>query len=115
MATPSIVAVNQTVVLSVTKVVISYLLRYCLAIILVLLQVTNMEDFIYLFLFGDNQPSVQTSNSSVIHSYSVAGSYQTSITIEGIGTSIHFETVIIVQGGYSSSSIFTFMHTYVIV
>ena len=97
-ATPSIVAVNQTVVLSVTKVVISYLLRYCLAIILMLLQVSNVENFIYLFLFGDKQPSVQTSNNSVVHSYSVAGSYQASVTIEGIGTSVHFETVIIVQG-----------------
>ena len=61
-----------------------------------------MENFIYLFLFGDNQPSVQTSNSSVIHSYSVSGSYQASVTIEGIGTTFHLETVIIVQGGYSS-------------
>ena len=65
-----------------------------------------MENFIYLFLFGDKQPSVQTSNNSVVHSYTVAGSYQASVTMEDIGTSAHFETVIIVQGRYSSSSIF---------
>ena len=119
LATPSIVAVNQPVVLSVTKVVISYLLWYCLAIILILLQVSNMENFIYLFLFGDKQPSVQTSNSSTVYSYSVSGSYQASVTIEGIGKSVHFETVIIVQGKYSvykpAVLYSSFMHMCVIV
>ena len=57
-----------------------------------------MENYNYLFSFGDAHPSVNTSNNSVVHSYSMSGSYKPSVTIQGFDIKIYFETVVVIQG-----------------
>ena len=69
-----------------------------------------MENYVYLFLFGDNQSSVQTSNNSVAHSYSVSGIYQASVTIQSFGTIVYLETVIVIQGRVRKSKVTSYIH-----
>ena len=57
-----------------------------------------MENYVYLFSFGDNQSSVQTSNNSVVHFYSVSGIYQASVAMQSFDTSVYLETVVVIQG-----------------
>ena len=55
-------------------------------------------NYTYLFSFGDRLSPVQNFNGSIVHSYSMPGSYQASVTIQGFSVNIHFETLVIVQG-----------------
>ena len=57
-----------------------------------------MEKYLYFFSFGDNQQSNKTFSDSVVHSYSVSGSYQASVTVQCFCTNVSLETVVIVQG-----------------
>ena len=59
-----------------------------------------MEKYTYSFSFGDMQPSVHNSNGSVIHSYSMPGTYQASVVIQGSGVNVHFKTLVTVYGRY---------------
>lgn len=51
-----------------------------------------MENYTYSFSFGDMQPSVHNSNGSVNHSYSMSGTYQASVMIQGSGVNVSFKT-----------------------
>ena len=64
-----------------------------------------MENYTYSFSFGDMQPSVHNSNGSVVHSYSMSGTYQASVMIQLQGSSVNvsFKTLVTVQGKYKDT------------
>ena len=64
-----------------------------------------MENYTYSFSFGDTQPSVHNSNGSVNHSYSMSGTYQASVMIQGSGVNVSFNTstLVTVQGRYKNN------------
>lgn len=69
-----------------------------------------MENYIYSFSFGDMQPSVHNSNGSVVHSYSMPGTYQAAVMIQGSGVNVHFKTLVTVQGMYKDVAISIIIH-----
>ena len=73
-----------------------------------------MENYTYSFSFGDMQSSVHNYNGSVVQSYSMSGTYQASVMIQGSSINFYFNTLVTVQGTYKDTYCYAY-HVYMYV